>query len=102
MKLAKTLGSLAKIAIIVGIAYAALNWKDLGLMGDDVRVFAERACVDAVRERYDVSRVSTYSFARNSNGFVVGATATLRKGGNAKISCLHNAQGGIRDIVITE
>ena len=71
-------------------------------MGDDVQEFAERACVSAVRERYNVSRVSPYSITKNSNGYVVRATATLDKGGNAKISCLTSEHGGVRDIVINE
>ena len=102
MKLGAALNSVAKVAIFVGIAYVALNWKDLGLMEDDVQAFAERACISAVRERYDVSRVNPYSFTKNSNGYVVRATATLNKGGNAKVSCLTNIHGGVRDIVITE
>ena len=102
MKTGSITGTLVKAAIFVGIAYVAFNWKGLGLTGDDVQAFAESACVDAIRERYDVSRVNPYSIASNSNGYVVRATVTLSKGGSAKAICLTNTHGGVRDISITE
>lgn len=102
MKIRETLNSAAKIAIVIAIGYAAVHWKGFERLGDDMQSFAESACIGAIFERYDVSRVNPYSFDKNSNGYVVRATATLNKGGNAKVSCLTGVHGGVRDIVITE
>ena len=102
MRLGSAINSLARLAIVIGIVYAVYTWRGFGLLGNDVQAFAESACVDAIRERYDVSRVNPYDFSSNANGYVVSATATLSKGGNAKVKCLADEHGGVRDILISE
>ncbi len=102
MKNGKLLGGVAKVAMFAGLVYVVMTWKDFNRLNDDVQDFAESSCIDEIRQRFEVSRVSTYSVEKNSSGYVVRATVTLNKGGNAKVTCLTNTHGGVRDVSINE
>ena len=69
---------------------------------DGVEAFAESACIQAAESRFDVSGTRAYRFDQNSSGYIVRLSATLDKGGPAKITCLTNKQGGVREVRISE
>lgn len=102
MSIRETVFGIGKAALLVGLIYAVVNWKDDSLLGNDVQDFAEKTCVDAIKQRIDASRVSIYAVNENDTGFVVRTTVALNKGGNAKVVCLTNTHGGIMDIAIEE
>ena len=102
MNISKAIGSIAKAAILIGIAYGVLNWQDINLTDDGVKDFAENACISEITQRFNVTTVKAYAINENSNGFVVRATVTLAKGNTARVNCLTNAHGGVRDITIEE
>lgn len=102
MKIRETIGSIVKAALLIGLVYAVVNWKDDDLPDDDIRDFAENACVSEIGQRFNVSRIVTFAVDKNSNGYVVRTTVTLAKGSNAKVTCLTNSHGGVRDIAIEE
>ena len=102
MNIKKTIGSIVKAAILIGIAYGVLNWQDINLTDDGVKDFAENACISEITQRFNVTTVKAYAINENSNGFVVRATVTLAKGNTASVNCLTNAHGGVRDIMIEE
>lgn len=102
MNIKNAIGSLIKGALLLGVIYAILNWQDIGLVGDDVRDFAENACITEIKQKFDVTRVRAFSIEENSNGYVVHTSVTLTKGNTASVRCLTNVHGGVRDIVIEE
>ena len=102
MNISKAIGSIVKAAILIGIAYGILNWQDINLTDDGVRDFAENACISEITQRFNVTTVRAYAINENSNGYVVRVTATLAKGNTAKVTCLTNVHGGVRDISIEE
>lgn len=95
-------GDFFKLAVLCACVYAVTKWQAGGFQGDDVKAFAENACEDEVRSRFNVSRVSVYDLEANSNGYTVRASATLTRGTPVKIVCLTNYQGGIRDVTVDE
>ena len=102
MNISKAIGSIVKAAILIGIAYGILNWQDINLTDDGVRDFAEKACISEITQRFNVTTVRAYAINENSNGYVVRVTVTLAKGNTAKVTCLTNVHGGVRDISIEE
>jgi hypothetical protein len=102
MNISKTTGSIVKVVILIGIAYGILNWQDIKLTDDSVKDFAENACISEITQRFDVTTVRAYAINENSNGYVVRATVTLAKGNTAKVNCLTNVHGGVKDISIQE
>lgn len=102
MNISKAIGNIVKAAILIGIAYGVLNWQDINLTDDGVKGFAEKACISEITQRFNVTTVRAYAINENSNGYVVRVTATLAKGNTAKVVCLTNFHGGVRDITIEE
>ena len=102
MNIRETVFGIGKFALLVGLIYAVVNWKDDNLLGNGVQDFAEQSCIDEIKKRFEVSRVSTFAVNENNTGYVVRATAALTKGGNAKVTCLTNRHGGVRDVAIEE
>lgn len=102
MKIRDTVGNLLKAAALGACVYGALTWGPTELLEDDVNEFAERACVDEIRNRYDASNVNVYDVTETNNGYVVRASITLAKGKRAKGICLTNTHGGIREITIEQ
>ena len=102
MSVRQSIGGLLKLAVVVACGYAIWKWQGGGSSGDDVREFARNACADEVRARYNVSNVRSYDIDENANGYVVRVTVTLPRGDAAKVVCLTNRNGGVRDITINE
>jgi hypothetical protein len=102
MKIGKTIGGIIKAALLVGLIYAVVNWRDVDKVDDDVRDFAEQACITEIGHRYNVSTARVYAVNENSNGYTVRVTITLAKGNTAKVNCLTNTHGGVKDITIEE
>jgi hypothetical protein len=102
MNISKAIVSITKAAVLVGIAYGVLNWQDINLTDDGVKDFAEKACISEITQRFNVTTVKAYAINENSNGFVVRATVTLANGNTARVNCLTNVHGGVRDIMIEE
>lgn len=102
MKISGIFDKALKLSLIVAAVYLFMNWQSLAPSTDDVAEFAEQACIDAITRKYETTRVSAYSTDTNSKGYVVKASATMAKGGNAKVSCVTNALGGVEDLLIEE
>ena len=102
MIVGKLIGDVFKAALVCACVYGIVNWESISQRDGAVVDFAKNACVDAIRGRYDVSKVRTYEVNENSNGYVVRASVTLAKGTSAKVVCLTNAHGGVREIGIEE
>lgn len=96
------LRNIVTLAIIAAAIYAFLQWRGGDLAADDVAAFAERDCEAQIKQRFRVSRVTLLGTEKNSKGYVIRATVTLDKGGKAKVTCVTNAHGGVRDIAIEE
>jgi hypothetical protein len=95
-------GNLVKLALAGACLYAAVKWHGSTGASGDVVAFARAACIDEIEARFDVSNVSAYDVTRNSSGFVVRASVTLKKGAAAKVVCLTNPHGGVRNVSIDE
>ena len=102
MKIRDTIGSLIKVAVVGACVYGFVKWGPLESGNDDTGDFAESACIDEIRSRYDVSRVSVYELSKRDNGYAVRASVTLTRGPIAKVTCVTNRHGGVRDIVVDE
>ena len=102
MKIGQTIGSIVKGAILVGCIYWVINWQSGGSQDDESSAFAEQSCIDAIRNRYDVSTVRAYSVSETNNGYVVRASVTLPRGTPAKVYCVTNEYGRAIDIGIQE
>jgi hypothetical protein len=102
MKIGETVGSIVKATLLIGLIYAVVKWQDVDRPDDNVKGFAEEACITEIEQRFNVSRVRVYAINENSNGYVVRASVTLTRGNTAKVNCLTNTHGGVRDITIEE
>jgi len=102
MKIAAAFGTLVKVALVFGIIYAIMKSGVISPQGDDLSEFAEKACIDGIRGRYDTTTMRVYSVKESNNGYIVRASVTLAKGNVAKVYCLTNEHGGVRDIAIEE
>ena len=98
----RLVGNLIKAAILLAGIYVIVKWAPIEMQADDKAEFAESACRDAARARYDVSTVRVYDVSKTNNGYVVRITVTLARGTPAKVVCLTNSNGGVRDISIDE
>jgi len=102
MKIGESIGNIFKVVLVCGCIYAFVKWEFDKPQDDDVSNFAEKACIDEIRDRFDVSTVRTYAVNETNNGYVVRASVTLARGTTAKVNCLTNAHGGVKDIMIEE
>jgi hypothetical protein len=102
MKIGEIGSNLVKALIVGGAIYGVVNWQANKPQGDEFTDFAERACTDEINSRYDVSTVRVYSIKNTNNGFVVRATVTLARGATAKVYCLTNSHGGVKEVTIEE
>ena len=100
MKISESIGTMVKLAVACGVAYAIMKWQVLDPQDGDISDYAESMCVDAIRDRYDTSMVSTYAVKENTNGYTVRASVTMTNGSVTKAYCLTNDLGGVRDITI--
>ena len=102
MNIGQLSATLVKVVIVGGCIYGIVNWQANKPQGDEISDFAERACVDEIRKRFDVSTLRVYAINKNRNGYVVRATLNLAKGNTAKVNCLTNTHGGVREVTIDE
>lgn len=102
MNIGGTIGDFVKAALLFALIYVVLKWQGISLMDDEIEDFAEKACITEIDHRFDVSTINAYAVNKNSNGYVVRLTVTLAKGGTAKVNCLTNAHGGVKDITVEE
>ena len=102
MKIAASIGSLLKLAILCGAIYALVIWKFNGPENTGNSAYAEQACADAIGGRFDTSSVSVYAISKSDKGYVVRASITLPNGNPAKVYCLTNEFGGVEEIRINE
>ena len=87
MRIPQFIKSLFTGAVIVGCAYFALNWHGSSSQDDD---------------RLHASNIRPYEVRESHDGYVVRASVTLAKGKPAKVMCMTNSHGGVRDISINE
>lgn len=102
MKIAASIGSLLKLAILCGAIYALVTWKFNGPENTGNSAYAEQACADAIGGRFDTSPVNVYAVSKSDKGYVVRASITLPNGNLAKAYCLTNEFGGVEEIAINE
>jgi len=102
MRIRDTIGSLLKAAVFCACVYGVVKWDPIELLEDDVIEFAEQACIDEIRNRYNASTVSVYEVKESNNGYVVRASIVLARGKRAKGICLANVHGGVREISIEQ
>jgi len=102
MNIGASIGNAIKVALVLGCIYALVKWEFTETQDDDVRDFAEKACIDEIEDRFDTSTVRIYAFNETNNGYVVRATVTLARGNTAKVYCLTNTNGGVKEITIEE
>ena len=102
MKIAASIGSLLKLAILCGAIYALVIWKFNGPENTGNSAYAEQACADAIGGRFDASPVNVYAVSKSDKGYVVRASITLPNGNPAKVYCLTNKFGGVEEIRINE
>ena len=102
MALANRIRNILLLGAVGAGIYVLVEWEFINPQGDEIRAFAEQACVDEIRHRYDASTVNAYSFNKSNNGYTVRASVTLAGGRQAKAYCLTNASGGVREIGIEE
>ena len=98
----RTISNLIVLAIIIFIAYTLWNWKFGAAGGSDLMAYAEKSCIDEVRSRYDTTTVRSNSVRENASGFVVRGSMTLARGNVAKVTCLTNEHGRVRDVIVEE
>ena len=102
MNIGASIGNAIKVALVLGCVYAFVKWEFTETQDDDARGFAEKACIDEIRDRFDTTTVRVYAVNDTNNGYVVRATVTLARGNAAKVYCLTNTHGGVEEITIEE
>lgn len=102
MSVRQTVAGLFQLAVVAACVYGIWKWQGSRSQGDDTQAFARQACADAIRSRYDVANARVYGIKKNSSGYVVNATVTLPRGNAAKVICLTNPNGGVRDVMLDE
>ncbi len=91
-----------KLAALAACGWFAWNWHAGSGSGDQIATFAGESCLDATRSKYDTSRANVHSTRKSENGYVVKIAVTLSRGATARVSCVTNAQGGVRFVTIEE
>ena len=102
MKIGAAIGNIIKAALVGACIYGIVTWQFAKTPDDDVSDFAEKVCIDDIRARYDATTVRAYSVKETNNGYIVRASVTLPRGNTAKVYCLTNTHGGVKEITIEE
>jgi hypothetical protein len=102
MNIGQLSATIVKVVIVGGCIYGIVNWQVNKPQGDEIGDFAERACIDEIRNRFDVSTLRVYAINKNRNGYVVRATLTMPRGNTANVYCLTNTHGGVKEVTINE
>lgn len=102
MKIAGSIGNVVALALLAAGVYAFLEWNPFTTADGGAAAFAESACRQHVSGRAGFARARVFRVSETADGFTVRLSATLDRGGSAKVICLANANGGVRDIEILE
>jgi hypothetical protein len=104
MKQSSIVGSTIKLVVVLGCTYALAKYGylDQNQSSGELSEYAEQACVDTIKGRFDTVSVNTYAVEENSSGYTIKVSVGLARGTKMKIVCLANEQGGIREITIQE
>ena len=102
MSVSNAISTIVKLGLVAAVVYVLWNWNAGSSGGDDRSADAERSCVDEIRIRFDTTTVRANSVRVNAGGFVVRATMTLARGNVAKVTCLTNEHGRVRDVMVDE
>lgn len=87
---------------MAGCAYALYKWNPISPQDDESIRFAEKACTNEARSRFNGSNIRIYDVNETNDGYVVRASITLDRGNTAKVVCLTNRHGSIREVTIEE
>lgn len=98
----QSIGTIVKIGLVAGCAYAVFKWNPINVQDDDSIKFAEKACTDEISSRFNGSNIRIYAVNETNNGYVVRASITLDRGNTAKVVCLTNTHGSVREVTIEE
>lgn len=98
----QSIGTIIKIGLVAGCAYALFKWNPISLQDDDSIKFAEKACTDEFSSRFNASNVRIYAVNETNDGYVLRASISLQKGNTAKVICLTNTHGSVREVTIEE
>jgi len=98
----QSIGTIIKIGLVAGCAYAVFKWNPIGPQDNDSTKFAEKACTDEISSRFNGSNIRIYDVNETNDGYVVRASITLDKGNTAKVVCLTNTHGSVREVTIKE
>jgi hypothetical protein len=101
-RIGQSIDTIIKIGLVAGCVYALLKWNPISLQDDDSIKFAEKACGDEISSRFNASNLRIYAVKENNEGYVVRASISLDNGNTAKVVCLTNTHGSIRDVTIEE
>ena len=101
-RIGQSIDTIIKIGLVAGCAYALYKWNPISLQDDGSTEFAERACTDEFGSRFNGSNVRIYAVTETNDGYVVRASITLDKGNTAKVICLTNTHGSVREVTIDE
>ena len=98
----ESIGTIVKIGLVAGCTYAVFTWNPISPQDDGSIRFAEKACADEFRSRFNASNIRIYAVAETNDGYVVRASITLDRGTIAKVICLTNTHGSVRELTIEE
>ena len=101
-RIGQSIGTIIKIGLVAGCVYALLKWNSISLQDDDSTEFAEKACGDEISSRFNASNVRIYAVNEANDGYVVRASISLDNGNTAKVICLINTHGSVREVTIEE
>lgn len=102
MSIGQSVAGIVKVAIIGGCIYAVVKYGYLDQKEGDLSDYVEDVCIDAIAARYDTSQVKPYDVQQNANGYVVRTSVTMSRGSMAKVYCLTNELGGVRELTLQE
>lgn len=102
MKIGSAINGLLQLAFVGACIYVAVTWGFGDGGGDAAAKHAESACTVAISNRFDDRRARVYAIDRNSRGYVVRASVTVRANTPAKVYCLANEHGGVEELRILE
>jgi hypothetical protein len=98
----QSIGTIVKIGLVAGCVYALLKWNPISPQDDGSIKFAEKACTDEIGTRFNGSNVRIYAVTETNDGYVVRASISLDNGNIAKVVCLTNTHGSVREVMIEE
>jgi hypothetical protein len=101
-RIGQSINTIVKIGLVAGCVYVLLKWNPINPQDDDSTKFAEKACADEFSSRFNASNIRIYAVNETNDGYVVRASITLDRGNTAKVICLTNTHGSVREVTIEE